>query len=582
MSDVNEIAGLSERIVEARRRGLEPEERRRVMEAVALKRDERWVVQFGIMLGLSVLIATMGLSANSAAVVIGAMLVAPLMTPVLGMAAALAMSLVRHLGRSALVVAGGTFGSIALAFLLAAFLPDGELSNEVVSRTSPDLRDLMVAVAAGAAGAYATVQKNASSSLPGVAVAVALVPPLAAVGMTLEAGRTDLAYGAMLLYLANLAGIIVVATAVFLITGFVPPRRLSETKGRLVVGGVLVVAFFALIAIPLTVASVSAASDGRERAAVRSAVLDWLPTGDELDDVRIVTEEGGTFVDIVVNGPNAPESDEALEELNRSLQDILGVGAEARVRWIRTQGAAEPATEVTIDPALEDARERDAAIRDVVQAWLLNPTDGYASVASFDLEITDITDDEVSLVVSAATSPPAVEDLTRRLTDELGYTGGVRAEWVQRTRLETTTTVGEAADDATTTTVDSIAEQRRAITELASTWAAAISTPDLPLRVDSVTYDGLVVVVELVGPRAPVTDDLHEGIGRLVPDAAIEVYFTQRVRLDPSPDPDAEPGLIVGDDDDPEAGQVTDPPTTTVDVGPDELLEELGTTTTTG
>ncbi len=574
---MNEIGGLSERIVEARRRGLEPEERRRVMDAVALRRDERWLTQFGIMLGLSVLIAVMGLSANSAAVVIGAMLVAPLMTPVLGIAAALAMSLTRHLGRSALIVAGGTVGSIALAFVLGRFLPDGELSNEIVSRTSPDLRDLMVAVAAGAAGAYATVQKNASSSLPGVAVAVALVPPLGAVGLTLEAGRTDLAYGALLLYLANLAGIIAVATGVFLVTGFVPPRRLSQTKGRLMLGGLLVTILFAAIAIPLAVASVSAAADGRQRTEVRNAVLDWLPGSDELEDVRVVVEDGASYVDIVASGPTAPPPD---DELNRVLEGIVGPGTEARVRWIQTQGATETPVEITIDPALEDAQARDTAIRGVVQAWLLNPLDGYSSAAAFDLEISDITDNEVQLVVSAATSPPAVDDLRRRLTDELGYTGGITAEWIQRTRLSTTTTALDGADaDTTTTTIDSIAEQRRSLTELASTWAAAASTDELPIRVDAVEFDGLTAVIELVGPRAPATDDLEEAILRLVPDAAIEIYFTQRLRLTTTttPEPDDGNAFVDGGPDDPADAAGS---TTTIEVGPDELLDELGTTTT--
>ena len=102
----------------------------------------------------------------------------------------------------------------------------------MTSRTAPDIRDLVVALAAGTAGSYATVRKDASSSLPGVAVAVALVPPLAAVGISLEAGNLTFAWGAMLLYTTNLFAIVVAGFVVFVVTGFVPPRRLATTFRR--------------------------------------------------------------------------------------------------------------------------------------------------------------------------------------------------------------------------------------------------------------------------------------------------------------------------------------------------------------
>ena len=199
------------------------------MDAVALRGRDGWIAQFSVMLGLSVLVAVMGLSADSAAVVIGAMLLAPLMVPVMAIAAAISMALPRHLLRAAAIVAVASLASVLLAFLVAMILPDGQLPGEVLSRTSPDLRDLLVALAAGAAGAYATVRSDVSSALPGVAVAVALVPPLAAVGLTLEGGRADLAEGAALLYVANLTAIVLVGVLVFLLTGFVPPRRLRQT-----------------------------------------------------------------------------------------------------------------------------------------------------------------------------------------------------------------------------------------------------------------------------------------------------------------------------------------------------------------
>ncbi len=163
---------------------------------MGLRSTEGWAVRFGVMMALSIVVAVMGLSADSAAVVIGAMLLAPLMTPVMGVAAAVAMALPSLILRPLAYVASATVGGVFGSFVLGAVLSTGPLSAELLSRTSPDVRDLLVALAAGAAGAYAIVRPDVSASLPGVAVAVALVPPLASVGLALEAGRGDLARGA--------------------------------------------------------------------------------------------------------------------------------------------------------------------------------------------------------------------------------------------------------------------------------------------------------------------------------------------------------------------------------------------------
>ena len=222
-----------------------------MMDELAITRVEHWAWRFTIMLTLSVVVAVMGLSADSAAVVIGAMLLAPLMQPVLATAASLSMSLLRKSLASLFKVALATAWCVAIAFVISMLLPDGALPGEVESRTRPDIRDLVVALAAGAAGAYATVRKDASSSLPGVAVAVALVPPLATIGITLEAGETELAIGASLLYGTNLAAIVFAGVMVFIATGFVPPRRLASTAVQLLVAAAIALTIVVAIAVPL-------------------------------------------------------------------------------------------------------------------------------------------------------------------------------------------------------------------------------------------------------------------------------------------------------------------------------------------
>ena len=201
-------------------------------------RSRRFNRRFTALMTLSVLIAVMGLLADSTAVVIGAMLVAPLMSPVLGAAAALVMGWPKRVLRQLAISFVAAGGAIVLAALTSLVFPGttDPLPGEILARTSPNLLDLGIALAAGAAGAYAQIRRAASDALTGVAVAVALVPPLAVVGICLQLQLFSLALGAFLLFLANVAGIIMSAAVTFLICGLVPGRRLQAGSGLIANG----------------------------------------------------------------------------------------------------------------------------------------------------------------------------------------------------------------------------------------------------------------------------------------------------------------------------------------------------------
>lgn len=202
-----------------------------------LKRAYRAVVtgsnpeaSFYIMVALSSIIAAYGLIADSPAVVIGAMLVAPLMTPIQGIALALVANdrgLLRCASRSEVY---GVGLSVALAVLIGLASSGVDLNNQILMRTSPTVYDIVVALAAGAAGAYSLVHPNLNASLPGVAIAVSLAPPLAACGLCLAMGRFDLAGGAFLLFFANFLSIQLATGAVFYWSGYprVPPRLVTQ------------------------------------------------------------------------------------------------------------------------------------------------------------------------------------------------------------------------------------------------------------------------------------------------------------------------------------------------------------------
>ncbi len=187
----------------------------------------QFFTRFASLMMLSTAIAVLGILADSTAVVIGAMLVAPLMVPVIGAAAALVMGWPLRLTQRALLIAVGAVLAVALAALISFVVPGraDPLPAELMARTSPNVLDLGIALAAGAAGAYGQVRRHAADALTGVAVAVALVPPLAVVGITVQLGEWQLSLGALLLFLANVVGIVIAAAITFLAAGFVPGRN---------------------------------------------------------------------------------------------------------------------------------------------------------------------------------------------------------------------------------------------------------------------------------------------------------------------------------------------------------------------
>ena len=173
-------------------------------------------IRFYLLLTTSALIAAFGLIANSTAVIIGAMLVSPLMTPIIGSSLGLVIGDGRLFANSLRSVVVGTVLAILFSSLLG-FLPLAlEATPEMLLRVRPTLLDLLVAVLAGFAGAYAMIDEKVSPALPGVAIAVAIVPPLSNTGICLSLGYYSGAFGSFMLFFANFLSILLVASATFL------------------------------------------------------------------------------------------------------------------------------------------------------------------------------------------------------------------------------------------------------------------------------------------------------------------------------------------------------------------------------
>jgi uncharacterized hydrophobic protein (TIGR00271 family) len=187
-----------------------------------VRRSARPDTDFFVLIGLSALIAALGLMLNSAAVVIGAMLVAPLMSPIVGAGLAIVMGNVRFLRLSVEAVGRGAVLAIVLSIVLGITWPDADLTPEILARTQPTLLDLGVALFAGMAGAYALANSEAAAALPGVAISAALVPPLSTIGISLANRAFSEALGATLLFSTNLVAIVAAAVLVFVVLGFRP------------------------------------------------------------------------------------------------------------------------------------------------------------------------------------------------------------------------------------------------------------------------------------------------------------------------------------------------------------------------
>jgi len=218
----------------------------------SIRRGARPDADYFVMIGLAAAIASFGLLLNSPAVIIGAMLVAPLMAAIVGLGMGIMMGDVRLLKLAASATLRGMLLAITVGFVIGLLASNSIQTGEVLSRTQPALLDLGVALASGAAGAYALCRKDVSASLPGVAIAAALVPPLATVGIGLAVGgllgwliaqliarlddyliettlTTVLAFGAYLVAeRLHFSGVLAVVAA-GLVNGNLGPRGMSPT-----------------------------------------------------------------------------------------------------------------------------------------------------------------------------------------------------------------------------------------------------------------------------------------------------------------------------------------------------------------
>jgi len=328
-----------------RGRSATPEEQAQVFDAFFFEGKRRipYLQQFFTLMVLSSAIAAFGLVNDSAAVVIGAMLVAPLMTPILAIAAAVVQGWGSRAIESFAIVGAGALAAIAVgvavAFITPALRSDLPLPGELLARTSPNLIDLAIAIAAGLAGGFVAVRTEASGALPGVGIAVALVPPLATVGLTAGLGLWDLSLGAMLLFATNLVAIVLAAGLVFVAAGFAAFRDDRGSAQSNLATAILVIAVI-VVAVPLLIHSLQRLEQGDAMAAVAEHTADWAPDL-MLTDVIVDRAVDPIEISIGITGADTPPHPDLLAE---RLAASLGKAVDVDVVFVplTTGSAAAP------------------------------------------------------------------------------------------------------------------------------------------------------------------------------------------------------------------------------------------------
>ena len=260
--------------------------------------------RFWILLLLASVIATSGVVSDSPATVIGAMIIAPLMIPMLGMVLSIVLVDKRNFTFSLLLVVSGVGSCILIGYIFGLCVHEDVISkdsnSQIEGRVSPKLSDLLGAIATGAVGAIALVRKDIAGALPGVAISISLVPPLCVVGLTLSTGDLVDAGGAMLLFVCNFMSIQVMG---IIIMYFYKVHQLAGTSRSTKSAFLILLICLGLVAIPLSFTTTRIADERRAEDCIHSYLDTWVEKRQWETKVVVARTEGKKLsASVVVTG----------------------------------------------------------------------------------------------------------------------------------------------------------------------------------------------------------------------------------------------------------------------------------------
>lgn len=325
----------------------------------SVARDARLDSKYLLLIILATAIATLGLLQSSGPVVIGAMLVSPLLGPIMGIGFGLAVIDPGLIKRSLVTLLVGVLLAIAVAALIIWLSPIKDVTPEIRARTQPTLIDLGVAVVGGIAGVYAILRKL-SGVMVGVAIATALVPPLSTVAFGITTGRFDFAMGAGLLFITNTIAIAMAATAVARLNKFGPSLTAQHTMMQ--VAGIL--AALSVLTIPLGISFNNIAREVRARHAVQAQLTDLLGRGDRVDSMNVRVEGQTIAVDgVVLVNDYDPQ---LAQKLTKALDGELQADVRVSIAQLRQQNNAAVEGEAQINRRLAMLEEREDSSRAIL------------------------------------------------------------------------------------------------------------------------------------------------------------------------------------------------------------------------
>ena len=270
----------------------------------------------------SILIASVGLNTDSTAVVIGAMLISPLLGPILGLGLSISTNDIDTLKNSLINILVMVLLSITTAYIFFALIQISDETSELLSRTSPDIRDVLIAFCGGVALIIAKTKKeNISSAIFGVAIATALMPPLCTVGYYLAENNLTNATGAFLLFLINTLYIIFATYIVLKVLGF-PLKVYANSKRRKFVNRAvtLIAASFAILAVLEFIEVMDESKFEREARSFLDSELVALPNGDYLSKSAIIDYNGGESKITINTFGQKPISKEVMDLLDKKIK----------------------------------------------------------------------------------------------------------------------------------------------------------------------------------------------------------------------------------------------------------------------
>lgn len=325
--------------------------------AVIEKRREDCLLsaRYLLMLAMSAGIAILGLLLSSPAVVIGAMLLSPLMGPILGLGFGLAIGDFHWTRQSAKSLFVGSLVAIFFCALIVFMSPLQTVTSEIAARTRPNLFDLLIALFSSVAGTYAMI-RGREGTIVGVAIATALMPPLAVVGFGLATFNWTVFGGALMLFVTNLVTIAGTSFVLAKMYGFRTTLTERQTRWQF---GVTLAAFVAL-AIPLGLSLIQIANESRAQRDIRGAVLDSFPRKSRLSDLQINWDAAPIGVSATVLTPTYEVDAESTVE--RAVERIVGADAQITLTQIEvgTGAAAAERAQLAAAQAQEEASQRRA------------------------------------------------------------------------------------------------------------------------------------------------------------------------------------------------------------------------------